>query len=395
MSAMLSAPATSEHPFNPAFAPLSVGTVSQASANWASPAFSANAITGTNPAADTKFGSSNTADVAAGLWHNFICQMAFRFGRICFSQNIFSQVRGHLIFHRQPVSPTRSVHPGLESVGEGIYWVKRDQPPNPMEITVNSTSTNPAPLEGMTALVTGGTDGIGLSIARSLLADGARVCVTGRTREKADAAALSIERSAKDRFLTHLADAGRPQDREGAVARTVDAFGGISILVNNAGTTVRGKPQECELADYEAVLNVNLTAGLHLSQLAFPYLSDSGNGRIINIASLFSTYGSPFSLPYSVSKGGIVQLTKSLAVAWAQDGILVNAIAPGWIDTALTKSTRCHVPSLDDKVVERTPLSRWGRPEEIGAVAAFLAGPSASFVNGTVITVDGGYSAAA
>jgi 2-deoxy-D-gluconate 3-dehydrogenase len=127
--------------------------------------------------------------------------------------------------------------------------------------------------------------------------------------------------------------------------------------------------------------------------MAFPYLRDSRRGRIINIASLTSFFGSAFSLPYAVSKGGIVQLTKSLALAWGGDGITVNAIAPGWIDTDLTVATRQYVPELEQNVIKRTPLGRWGTPEDIGGVAAFLASAEASFVNGTVITVDGGYSA--
>lgn len=222
---------------------------------------------------------------------------------------------------------------------------------------------------------------------------GATVCVAGRTTERASEALESLDEADIERFAFVQTDVGVPEERETLIERTVETFGTVSVLVNNAGTSVRGRPEDLGIADYESVMQVNLTAALHLSQLAYPHLRSSGHGRVINIASLMSTFGSPFSLPYAVSKGGIVQLTKSLALAWAEDQILVNAIAPGWIDTDLTKATREHVPTLNDSVISRTPLSRWGTTREVGDVAAFLAGPEASFINGTTITVDGGFSA--
>ena len=256
-----------------------------------------------------------------------------------------------------------------------------------------SNETQPTGATPRRALITGGTNGIGLGIAHALTENGGRVALMGRDRERAAAALESWAPADRERVLVVAGDVADEAARVEAVEATTAAFGGLDVLVNNAGTTVRGRPEDCAIEDYEAVLDVNLTAAFRMSQLAHPALRASGQGRVINIASLTSFFGSGFSLPYAVSKGGIVQLTKSLALAWAQDGILVNAIAPGWIDTDLTAATRQHVPTLDRNVVDRTPLHRWGTPAEIGSVAAFLAGPGASFINGTVITVDGGYSA--
>ena len=244
------------------------------------------------------------------------------------------------------------------------------------------------------SLVTGGTAGIGLAIAHALTEDGGHVALLGRDPARAQRALETWAPADRERVMVLTGDVADDAVRSESLAAASTAFDGLDVLVNNAGATVRGRPEDCSIADYTRVLEVNLTAALAMSQLAYPSLKESGRGRVINIASLTSFFGSGFSLPYSVSKGGIVQLTKSLALAWAADGILVNAIAPGWIDTELTAGTRQHVPTLDQAVVERTPLSRWGTPTEIGSVAAFLAGPGASFINGTVITVDGGYSAA-
>lgn len=244
------------------------------------------------------------------------------------------------------------------------------------------------------SIVTGGTAGIGLGIAKALTETGGRVVLVGRDPDRAQNALLDWDAAQEGRVHVVLGDVAESQTREAAVNAAVENFGGIDVVVNNAGTTVRGRPEDIDLSDYLRIMDVNLSAAFALSQLAHPHLVAGGRGRIINIASLTSFSGSAFALPYSVSKGGIVQLTKSLALAWADDGILVNAIAPGWIDTDLTVATREYLPTLNDDVIRRTPLHRWGAPEEIGSVAAFLAGPGASFVNGTVITVDGGYSAA-
>jgi 2-deoxy-D-gluconate 3-dehydrogenase len=176
------------------------------------------------------------------------------------------------------------------------------------------------------------------------------------------------------------------------VARTVEQLGRVDILVNNAGTNVRKQPQEYTLEEYNTVLETNLTSAFLCSQAAYPEMKRAGGGKIINTGSMMSIFGAPFAAPYAASKGGIVQLTKALATAWAKDNIQVNAVLPGWIDTDLTRQARQQVAGLHDRVVARTPAGRWGIPEDHAGIAVFLASAASDFVTGTAIPVDGGYS---
>jgi 2-dehydro-3-deoxy-D-gluconate 5-dehydrogenase len=141
------------------------------------------------------------------------------------------------------------------------------------------------------------------------------------------------------------------------------------------------------------VLDTNLTSAFVAAQAAYPYMKRAGGGKIINTGSMMSLFGASFAAPYGASKGGIVQLTKSLAAAWAGDHIQVNAVLPGWIDTALTRRAREEVPGLHERVLARTPAGRWGSPEDLGGIAVFLASSASDFITGTAIPVDGGYSA--
>ena len=127
-------------------------------------------------------------------------------------------------------------------------------------------------------------------------------------------------------------------------------------------------------------------------QAAYPAMKEAGGGKIINIGSMMSIFGASFAAPYAATKGGIVQLTKALACAWAKDNIQVNAVLPGWIDTALTARARRDIPGLDERVLARTPAGRWGAPDDFAGIAVFLASPASDFVTGTAIPVDGGYS---
>jgi len=177
-----------------------------------------------------------------------------------------------------------------------------------------------------------------------------------------------------------------------AIERTVEQFGRLDILVNNAGTTVRKQPQDLTVDDWHAVMDTNLTGAFVCAKLAYASMVRGGGGKIINIGSMMSIFGAAYAAPYSASKGGIVQMTRAMATAWAKDNIQVNAILPGWIDTALTKSARQQVPGLNDKVLTRTPAQRWGSPDDFAGIAVFLAAPASNFVTGTAIPVDGGYS---
>jgi 2-deoxy-D-gluconate 3-dehydrogenase len=246
-------------------------------------------------------------------------------------------------------------------------------------------------LAGRVALVTGGNGGIGLGLARGLARCGASVMVAGRNAEKnaaavAELAALGVAADAV------AADVTEPDSIAAMIAATVARFGRLDILVNNAGINIRKRPEEYTLAEWQSVIATNLTSAMLASQAAHPHLKASGHGRIINNGSMLSIFGLPFTAAYGASKGGVVQLTKSLAVAWARDGITVNVILPGWIDTDLTKRAREQVETLNANVLARTPTGRWGDPRDFEGIAGFLASDAAGFITGTAIPVDGGFS---
>ena len=241
-------------------------------------------------------------------------------------------------------------------------------------------------LEGKVAIVTGGNGGIGLAMARGLAAAGARVVVAGRNAQKNAAAAREVGGIAIE------ADVREESACQELVAKTVAAFGRLNILVNNAGVNIRKRPEEYLAAEWQEVLQTNLTSAFLLSQAAWPEMKKAGGGKIVNIGSMMSLFGASFAAPYAASKGGIVQLTRALACAWAKDNIQVNAVLPGWIDTDLTRRAREQVPGLHERVLARTPAGRWGEPADLAGIAVFLASRASDFLTGTAIPVDGGYS---
>jgi 2-deoxy-D-gluconate 3-dehydrogenase len=172
----------------------------------------------------------------------------------------------------------------------------------------------------------------------------------------------------------------------------VQRCGRIDILVNNAGINVRKPAHELALDEWRSVMDTNLTSAFLCSRAVYPHLKQAGGGKIINIGSMMSIFGASFAPAYGASKGGIVQLTKSLAIAWGRDNIQVNALLPGWIDTDLTRAAREQMPGLHDRVLARTPSARWGNGEDFEGVAVFLASAASDFVTGTALPVDGGYS---
>jgi len=247
-------------------------------------------------------------------------------------------------------------------------------------------------LSGRVGIVTGGNSGIGLGIARGLAAAGARVVLVARDSIKGTAAVASLG-TGEHLFLA--ADVTSLEACRRVAAETVERFGRLDILVNNAGIAIRKAPQDYAEAEWRAVLDTNLTSAFFCAQACHPAMKQSGGGKIINIGSMMSLFGAPYAVPYAASKGGLVQMTKALATAWAGDNIQVNAILPGWIDTALTATARAQVPGLSDQVVARTPAGRWGEPEDLAGAAVFLASAASGFVTGTALPVDGGYSARA
>ncbi len=246
-------------------------------------------------------------------------------------------------------------------------------------------------MRGKVALVTGGNGGIGLGMARGLGEAGAAILVVGRNSEKNDAAVSALADSGVD-----AAASATDVTDEGAVANMVETamarWGRLDILVNNAGINIRKEPQDLTLAEWRAVLETNLTSAFVCSQAVYAPMVAGGGGKIINIGSMMSIFGAAFTPAYASSKGGIVQLTKATATAWAKDNIQVNAVLPGWIDTDLTRRGRREVEGLHEKVLARTPTGRWGEPEDMAGIAVFLAAPASDFVTGTAIPVDGGFS---
>jgi 2-deoxy-D-gluconate 3-dehydrogenase len=246
-------------------------------------------------------------------------------------------------------------------------------------------------LSGRVAVVTGGNGGIGLGMALGMARAGAAIVVAGRDAAKNRAAVAEIQGLGAQASAIAV-DVLKEDSCRALVADTMQAHGRLDILVNNAGTSIRKQPEQYSLAEWHTVLDSNLTSAFLCSQAAYPGMKKGGAGKIINIGSMMSIFGAPFATAYAASKGGMVQMTKSMATAWAKDNIQVNAILPGWIDTALTRRAREQIAGLHDSVLKRTPAGRWGMPDDFAGIAVFLAAQASDFVTGAAITVDGGYS---
>ena len=251
--------------------------------------------------------------------------------------------------------------------------------------------SDPFDLRGKVAIVTGGNGGIGLGIARGLAGAGANVAIIGRNETKSAAAAAELGQSGC-KAISVVADVTSEGAVTGMVDRVRGELGRIDILVNNAGINIRKPPQALGLGEWESVITTNLTSAFLCSRAVHPAMKAAGGGKIINIGSMMSIFGASFAPAYAASKGGIVQFTRSCAVAWAVDNIQVNAVLPGWIDTDLTRRAREEVAGLHENVLARTPAARWGRSSDFAGIAVFLASGASDFVTGAAIPVDGGFS---
>lgn len=249
-------------------------------------------------------------------------------------------------------------------------------------------------LSGKVALVTGGNGGIGLGMALGMAQAGAAIAVVGRNQEKLTKAVAEIEAlgATAKAFTCDLRDV---EACKALVPLVVEELGRVDILVNNSGINYRKQPQDFTLEEWHDVIDTNLTAAFLLSQAVYPFFLAQKGGKIINVGSIASFMGSPVAVAYAPSKGGIVQLGKALAVAWAKDNIQVNSVLPGWIDTPLSVQSRKEIDGLQEMVIERTPAGRWGAIEDFAGAAVYLASSASDFVNGASLVIDGAYSSRA
>ena len=252
---------------------------------------------------------------------------------------------------------------------------------------------SPFELTGKVAVVTGGNGGIGLGIAMGLAGAGANIVVAARSVEKT-AQALEDIRALGVEAHGITVDVTQEPAIQRMVSNTIDHMGRLDILVNNSGIAVRAQPQDLTAAQWDSVVDVNLRAAFLASKEVYSHMVSAGGGKVINVGSMYSLFGSDWGAPYAASKAGLVQLTKSLAVAWAKDNIQVNAVLPGWFVTDLTRGIHDADPNRYDNINRRIPTGRWGEPSELGGAAVFLASAASDYVTGAALTVDGGYSSA-
>jgi len=245
-------------------------------------------------------------------------------------------------------------------------------------------------LTGRVAVVTGGNGGIGRGIALGLAEAGAAVAVWGRNDEK-NQRVLSELKAIGVRSMALMVDMTNRGGLEPAFKKVENELGSVSILVNNAGiASLSGGVMNEKPEDWDRVIETQLNSVFLLSKLAAQSMIRQKSGKIINIASMYSFFGSGLVPSYSAAKGAIVQLTKSMAIEFAPHNIQVNAIAPGWIETDMTAPVR--TTPMNDEILARTPAGRWGQPEEVAGAAVYLASRASDFVTGDTIRVDGGYA---
>jgi NAD(P)-dependent dehydrogenase (short-subunit alcohol dehydrogenase family) len=242
------------------------------------------------------------------------------------------------------------------------------------------------------ALITGGTRGLGRAMAAALAEAGADIAITGRTLAPCEQAASEISAATGRRCRGYQADVTQSADVE-RLASSVEAdFGRIDILVNNAGTNIRGSLEELSEADWDTVIDTNLKGPFLCARAIGPRMVRRGWGRVINLASVLGVIALAGRAPYASSKAGIINLTRVLALEWAGTGVTANAICPGAFGTEMNRQL-LDDPAKYQEFVKRIPMGRWGEPDELGGAVVFLASDASSYVTGSALFVDGGWTA--
>lgn len=240
---------------------------------------------------------------------------------------------------------------------------------------------------GKVALVTGGSSGIGGAVAEKLTSEGAHCAIISRDARKAEAFMARLPD--RDKAAWWSADVSDWEQVRQTVEQAAERFGKIDLLVNAAGINIRKPALEYAPQEWKRILDINLTGTFYVCQCAGKIMKETGGGSIVNIGSMTSHFGVPHVAPYAASKGGVMQLTKALAVEWAPYGIRVNQVSPGYIETPLASEVVAR-KKYRERIIERTPLGRWGTPQDVVSAVAFLLSDESEFITGQIFGVDGG-----
>ena len=245
-------------------------------------------------------------------------------------------------------------------------------------------------LKGKKALITGGTKGIGLAIAEEFLSLDAEIFIVARNKNLIDEK-INIWKEKGFSAFGSSKDLSKSEDRKSLVKEVEAKWGELNLLINNVGMNIRKKTIEFTAEEYEKILNTNLISAFELSRLFYPLLKKTGNANVVNLSSVAGLTHLRTGSPYAMTKAALVQLTKNLAVEWAEENIRANAIAPWYIDTPLVEHLMKNKEYYEE-VINRTPMKRIGKPEEVASLAAYLCMDKASYITGQTIAVDGGFT---